>query len=395
VRNEDGVTFSLEQLQEDWFQDVVPVDLGPALRRGLDWRSEGSADAARWSLSGRDIYVLAEHKHLSGYISTARLVLGEKHVVVCTLERANEVRAAIAATGGPTPQEFGEELGAPLGWIGFRGVEPRVPVAPSADGDLLDSLCPLPDIVIDLDGGIRLEFSSWLAGFPPRVHVTGDVSSAGDVVIDGQKAQPREDLGYAVAGWDALGNHTVWCAGKSATYSIVEGIEEWKPWEAYKWSLGDETPVALDRPAICGALILPPAVRRLKNRDSTARRSVVVPASNPVLIGPSPGDIYTCAVRSDLSAKDCNGFPDFDPMWALPANALHCDKRIARVLCLGALRKPQGGPSAALRSLRAGWASAILTASRKGLQTFPASEEVRHLWSEYRRTARALARERR
>src|SRR5262249_9136460 len=149
-------------------------------------------------------------------------------------ERANDVRAAIASAGGPQPQEFGEGLGAPQGWVGFRGVDPRVPVAPSPNGDILDALCPLPDIEIVLEGGIRLGFNNWLAGFPPRVHLTGDASSAGDVMIDGQEAELNEQSGYAVAGWDAVGDHAVWCAGKSATYSIVEGAEEWEAWEAYR-----------------------------------------------------------------------------------------------------------------------------------------------------------------
>ena len=80
---------------------------------------------------------------------------------------------------------------------------------------------------------------------------------------------------------------------------------------------------------ICGVLVRPPRVARSDGR------AIVFPASNPVLIGARPGEIEICTPRSDVRVGLCVGFPWFEPIWAIPANALHCDKRTARVLLIG------------------------------------------------------------
>jgi hypothetical protein len=381
----------LVALQDDWYQDVLPSEIGLLLKDGIEWAStltEGRT--GRFALSGRSLYVLARHRDLSGFVSTPRLILGEEHVVLCLQDKLSDVRAAIAVTESPEPIVLNSDIGIPDGWIGLRGVIPHRPVAPSVDGDILDALRPLADVEIALTGGIRIDRQTWLSGFPPTIRVRGDTSSIDFVLIDGQKATLTAQGSYVATAWDAPGEHSAWCTSSSRTYVIRSGIEEWEPWDAYIWSLGELSGAddrAYLRGAICGALVLAPGVAR---PDS---RATVVPASNPLLIGARPGEITVCTPRGDVHAGFCVGFPWFDPVWAIPANPLHCDKRTARVLLIGAPRPP-AGPATDRRRIRR-WSTAIVAAGLKGLMTEPAGAEIAQLWKAYRGRARALRSRRR
>ena len=271
-------------LQDAWYQDVEREDLGPRLRRGIEWEGQdANGDVIRWSLSGREVFVLGQNDQLSGFVTTPRLVLGERHAVLCVSERTDEIRARLQASGCPAPIYFDEALGAPRGWVGFRDVIPKVPVKPSADGDILDVLCPQPDFEIALTGGIPLERSVWLAGFPPRIRLRGDAAAAGEVRVDGQVAAIDPDDGaYVVEHWDRPGDHQVWSAGKSASYSVAFGAEQWEPWDAYRWSFGELAPADMaERPAVCGVLALPPLSSQYEG-SQFSRRGLVIAASNPV-----------------------------------------------------------------------------------------------------------------
>lgn len=387
-------------LQDEWYQDVVLPDTGALLRRGIEWAGTLSdGRIVRWSLSGREMYVLCRHGDLNGFVSTPRLILGEQHVVLCTTERLQEVIRAIELTGSPDPATLDGASGMPLGWIGLRGVVPRTPVPPSPLGDILDALRPLAEVEIVLEGGIRLERLTWLSGYPPCIRLRGDVGSIGTVLIDGQEATLSPDGGYVLPGWDRPGQHVVWCASASRSYSIREGAEDWEAWDAYTWSMGNSRANGeRSRPAICGVLVRPP---RVAPKES---RAVVVRASNPILLGSVPGQIHTCGVRGDVRAASCAGFPWFDPVWAIPADALHCDKRVARVLLIGdprpvvgqetplragVLKRPPRERREHARSTEA-WCSAILTAGRKGLRTEPPEADVAALWQEYKRRAKVI-----
>ncbi|MGH8226839.1 MAG: hypothetical protein ACREU3_02870 [Steroidobacteraceae bacterium] len=389
-------------LQDEWYQDVMLPDIGRLLREGIDWTGAlPGGTTGRLSLSGRGIFVLAQHGELNGFVSTPRLVLGEEHVVLCGAERLPEVRQAIALTGSPEPTELKSDSGIPAGWVGLRGVRPKKPVAPSSGGDILDALRPLPDVKIALTGGIRIDRQAWLSGFPPTIELLGDTTEIGVVTIDGQEATRSAEGTYVAPGWDAIGEHTVWCTSTSRTYAIRNGAEVWEPWDAYAWSLGEPTTRGTQaRPSICGVLIRPPRVARADSHPT------VVAASNPILIGARPGEIVVCRPRADVRTGLCIGFPWFKPIWAIPADALHCDKDTARVLLIGppsavdrgdheSRAHRGGGRTARRRALASGshaWCAAILAAGRKGLQIEPSRVEIADLWKSYRRCAKAVQR---
>jgi hypothetical protein len=380
---------SLAALQEDWYQDVVLEELGQALRTGISWQARpSSGQRARWALSGRDIVVLAPHEDLSGFVSCTRLVIGEEHVVLCTQSQLGAALEAIALAGGRQPVEMEAGTGVPDGWIGLRGVVPRNAVAPRGGGDILDVLRPLAQAEIAFDGGIRLSRACWLVGHPPEIHLRGDSAAAGTLYIDDHAAGPDPSGTYRVPGWDSPGEHLIRCASGTRTYQIATGREAWDAWDAYTWSAGGMDGGDGSKPSICGALLLAPRARRC------GQKMLSVPATNPVLIGARPGEIYTSDRRSDIRTDDLSAFAPFEAVWALPADAFHCSKQ-SRVLSLRAsapVRLPaaRGRIAASEAPQLLAWSSAILDASRKRLAVHPDDRALRKLWAEYRRTAHAL-----
>jgi hypothetical protein len=241
-----------------------------------------------------------------------------------------------------------------------------------------------------LTGGIRVDRSTWLLGFPPKIRLRGYIGDAGDVWIDGQLATFDSNEGqYVAPNWDQLGDHQVWCSGKSMSYTITRGDESWKPWNAYQWSFGELAVGEVSQhPVVCGVLTL--SGRHEEPTDSKlCRCGLVVPVSNPVLLGAVPGQIYLSPVRSDVRTCTCTAFPTFEPIWALPRDPLHCDKRRSQVLLLGPLREPSTTPIVAKL---AEWCDIVLAASRKRLGTEPKSQEVELTWNKYRQIAKNLRR---
>ncbi len=394
-----GNPSELLALQDEWYQDIVLPNLEHFLRNGIEWTgSLPEGRSIRLSLSGHELYVLAPHPELNGFVSAPRLVLGEEHVVLCVVERLLDVRTAIALTGSPDPVLLNSDSGVPPGWAGLRGVLPRRPIAPSPDGNILDALRPLAEVEIALEGGIRIERQAWLSGFPPSIRIRGDASTIDVVTIDGHDATLSPDGDYVSPGWDSPGEHSVWCTSDSRTYAIRSGVEKWESWDAYIWSLGETGAGSTQsHPAICGVLVHPPRVAR------SGSRAIVATASNSVLIGAGPGEIEICKPRSDLRIGLFVGFPWFDPIWAIPADALHCDKRSAKVQLIGPPKQVAEGAKQASTRLggrvhrplvrnrsHQAWCTAILTAGSKGLLTEPSQTEIADLWKAYKRRAKAL-----
>lgn len=382
----------LTPLQDDLYSDVFYPDFGSSLRSGVEWTAALQAGLRlRWSLAGREVYVLAPDEHISGYLSTTRLRLGEEQVVLCAEERADEIREIIGATGSPVPIIIGSSEGLPPGWTGFRGVVPAKSIPQSSDHDILNVLRPLPDLTIGFVGGIRLTRNSWLAEYPPQIRLRGDLASVTEVLIDGAAATLTEAGAYVAAGWDSVGDHTVRCASVSRSYQIRTGLEEWPSWDAYRWSLeGIGADGVRANLAVCGPLVR--GGPKLSNSDVTPR---VVCTLNPVLIGAAPSEVAHGDMRPTLRTREGIAVVSFEPVWALPSNPFHCDKRTARIIALAdhtplpddRIRRPAGRREVQAWST---WCAAILDAARKGLAVEPNDPQTISLWAEYRRRAKAL-----
>ena len=387
-----GAEVNLRAMQDEWYQDIVPDDFSSVLKKGTVWRQERASRQCTWSLSGRELYVLADRPDISGYVSQPSLDLGRDHVVLCTEPLRSRVEEAIRKTGAQPPTVLGESFGAPPGWIVFRSVVPHEPVTPSDDADIFNALRPLPRIEISLERGIRLEYSNWLHGRPPSIRVYGDPQHASEVRIDGQVAERLADGAYRASRWDVIGSHSVWCAGTSRSYSIVPFEASWQLWDAYAF------PVAAGRTqrlAVCGPIV------RAATTEAWGSESFSVPETNLVLLGPEPGQIVMAVRASPLRGLPRIASPGFRPIWALPRDPLHCDKKTTWILCVAGSEAPGpkkqhgDGPKSGTDADVARWCKLILDANRKGMSTNPDTEAVRALWLSYKRLARRIWRSRR
>src|SRR5262249_15866566 len=113
--------------------------------------------------------------------------------------------------------------------------------------------------------------------------------------------------------------------------------------------------------------------------------------TNPILLGAVPGQVFAAVPRQDIRGAHCFAFPPFDPVWALPAQPLRCDKTAYRILLVEKIRAPRNGVGPDNKSTGKAvsrWCRLILDASRKGLSVEPAA--AKDLWLSYKRLARSL-----
>ena len=385
VSSTDGEV-ALVALQDDWYQDVVPGNLGDLLREGLVWNC--SDIGQEWLLSGREVFVLAHGTTHRGFVSCARLTLGRRQLVLCTVAQLGPVEDALRVAGCTGWSQLHQDDGAPSGWCLLRDVVPQKPVPQSSASDILNILRPLPEIEVALEGGVRLAHSNWLLGYPPAIKIYGDPEHTDAVLIDGKRATVSEPGGYVAPGWDAEGSHQVSCTSTNKRYSLVRIQANWAYWPAYSFTMssarGDDSKFEF-----CGPVVRPVTI----NGESNHRQVVQVPATNPILIGACPGQVFSMRSRPDLWGARCLGLPPFDAVWALPRQPLHCEKCANKIL---RVRAPTPGVGSASQKLVGGrrdlkrWCLLILDATRKGLAVEPASPPTAELWKEYKQVARSL-----
>jgi hypothetical protein len=301
-------------------------------------------------------------------------------VVLATTAYEDEVWKSLEEAGCEPPEVWDDSVpGVPHGWRLFRGVKPMHAVPARNEAHLLNALCPLADVEPHFIGGIRLEGRNWLSGYPPRIRFTGERDDSFRVKIDDQDAHPTDDGGFEAPGWDNVGEHCLWFGGQSRTYALRVMDEAWECWQAHDFGIGA---------AICGA-----SIQRL---DNQRWHQVRVPSTNPLLVGAVPGQVFCCHPRDDVRCETLLALVPFPPIWALPIDPIHCDKRSSRVVMLRAM-EPVGntadfkGDRFAVRAV-AKWIAAIRDAGRKQLQLAVASDNSGILWQRYRALAKQIGR---
>jgi hypothetical protein len=372
----------LAELRDDCYEPVPLVNASHALSQSVEWHGVGDARRWRWVLGGRELYVLApgDEFGLSGFLSTARLRLNFPHAILVAERLRNEVLTALVEAGCASPElSVDRTTGVPSGWLLFRDVVPTRAVPMHEEAHILNALCPLSDIEPHFVGGIRLERRTWLAGFPPRLRLTGAFSDEFCVMIDGLRAQTVSDGAFEAPGWDDPTEHCLWFGGRTEMYALRTMDENWEPWNAHDFGRGA---------AICGAATY--------HVVGAPRHQVPVPVANPLLLGARPGEVFLCHARDDVHCETVLALPPFAPVWALPFDAAHADKQSARILLLHPIIPvsdipiPAGNRTASRALLT--WISAIRDAACKGLLFAVDSEESRVLWRSYRNAAKRLRR---
>ncbi len=370
----------LTELRDDCYQPVRLVDAGNALQQGVVWHGCSDGRRWRWVLSGRELYVLAPGAEfgLSGFVSAARLWLNARHIVLAKANLRDQVLATLTATGCATP-EVSDDIaaGVPSGWILFRNVTPTRAIPMREEQDILNILCPAHEIEPHFVGGIRIERKIWLAGFPPRIRFTGELGDGFQVLIDGQTAQPASDGAFEAPGWDSSCEHRLWFGDRSVTYSLRTMDENWECWHAHDFGTGA---------AICGAVT--------HRTDGRRMHQVCVPAVNPLLLGARPDEFFCCQVRHAMRSENIIAMVPFAPVWALPMDPVHADKRYARLILLDSM-EPVFPHGQANRKRNADyafrrWITAINDTRRKQLALAVESEDAKALWRRYRVMAKQL-----
>jgi hypothetical protein len=386
-----GGHFELSALTDEWYEDVTTPNLGDLLREGVEWQATPEGTVLRWSLSGREVYVLGPSDQLSGYLSTNRLLIGEDHVVLCTHRMRPEVERLLNECASGPFQVITKANGLPAGWVGFRGVAPTRPVAPSVEGSVLDCLCPSPDVEISLSGGIRLGRSTWLIGYPPHIRLRGDTEHVRALYIDESQATLDADGNLIAPGWDQEGDHIIACEGMSRSYEIANPPEGWSAWSAYSFSLG-AAPFAPTsaQPEICGALVRP-----FDSATSTTFLALV-PGTHPIVLGAGPGQVFSVPMPPGPRRFLSVAFAPFEPVWAVPAEPFHVDRAAVRILLVGSPISPRRLITRKLTFrdtvMIRRWCDAILNCGRKRLAVEPDEHSIRLLWRSYKGVAKQLGR---
>lgn len=366
----------LSEAADDWYEIADVNDLSMLIERGTTFSvAEGDDGALSWELRGRDLYVLGALHGVSGSVSTTRLSLDREQIVLCRENEANAVETILAEAGSRGLHAYGPESGSPAGWVFFRPVTPSRSIPQVPGDDIRNLIRPVPDIEVVLEGGLWLWGSAWMAGYPPRVHITGEMPAGAGVTIDGELAEESEGRIFCTLNSEHPGTHLVWCDGKTASYSICEPEEGWEQWEAWRFPRG----------VVCGAVAL------RGGASDGAETLTSVPTTNPVLIGAKAGEIFGCDARP---GKQWSGFVPFPVCWALPMDPLHCDRSLQRVLlvkpvapdrCVASKSTGRAAPSSVLQ-----WCYAIRNCQRKRLAVSPDDAASERLWKEYAAVAKTI-----
>jgi hypothetical protein len=286
------------------------------------------------------------------------------------------------------------EDGAPPSWIllgntdgtgRVRGFVPTNPVPLEQGSDILNVLRPLAQIEISLEGGVPLGYTLWLAGYPPSIRILGDAQHGHKVFIDGKEATIEGDGVCRVSGWDDPGSHEIWCSNVSRSYTLIRLERTWDAWPAYVFR-----PRARDNVAICGPLVRPLTIGETLEEVANDLDSCDFIQSNPILLGATPGQVFVTSPAWDIPDAHSCASPTFDPVWALPAQPLRCDKSVHRILLIRNIREQRGSVPSGRRGLQlvSQWCRLILDASRKGLAVQPVAAS--DLWLSYKQLARDL-----
>ena len=366
----------LIELRDDCYEPVQLADASNALREGIHWRGRGDAHRWCWVLSGRELYVLApgDAFGLFGFVSTARLQMNTRHVILATVGLCDQVLAALANAGCAIPEVNDDNTpGVPSGWVLYRNVTTTRAVPMREEADILNALCPAHEIEPHFVGGIRLERNTWLVGFPPRIRFTGELGDSFRVLIDGQPAQPATDSAFESPGWDGEGEHRLRFADRAETYVLRKMDEGWERWNAHDFNATGAT--------ICGA-----GIYRI---DGAGWYQFRIPSTNLLLIGARPGEFFRCRTRHDVRSENILALVPFVPVWALPIDPVHADKHTARLVLLNSF-EPAFTAQCESRGRIREWVKAINDAGHKQLALANASEDGKALWRHYRAVAKRL-----
>jgi len=378
-----GDRLQLSESSSDSYESFAVSAFHNPLSEGVVFQTRGDTQTWRWELSRREIYVLAagDAFGLSGFVTRhrdQRLWLNTRHLVLAKESFRDQVMGALNDAGCGSPEICDSATpGVPSGWILIRDVIPTRAVPMREEHNILNILCPGHEIEPQFTGGIRLERSVWLVGFPPRIRFAGELENGFRVLIDDQPAALADDGAFVSPGWDEEGEHRLWFCDRAQTYALRTMKEEWDTWPAHKCGLGA---------SICGASIC--------RVDDVRWRQFCIPAANPVLIGARPGEVFRCRIPGGAHSDWVVTTVPFTPVWALPSGRLS-KKNPAAVIELVEFREPLNQIEGPLQKLKVTsalrkWVFTVRNARRNRFMLAVHGDETRALWRRYGDVAKRL-----
>jgi hypothetical protein len=355
ILNEGKETW-LGALDDQLLEPLTLADSAAALGEPL--LITGADMPVRWSRSSRDLHIFGQHPTVAGFVSQARVAIGQENAVICRDGLAGAARAQILATGSADPVRI-EGPGVPEGWTCWRGVRSAWPSAPAGGLQILHALDPLPAVAVELTGGLQLSRGTWLEGRPPCIRLLGLISEGDLVLIDGRAAVRDDGGAWTADGWDRVGAHRIEHGGVTAGYAIDAGVGEWDWWPAWPGA----TPLA-------GALA------------AANSREYFHVGPSATLIGARPGEV--CGFLP-AAYGICVARPDFEPMWLITAAAGMRRAKASLVGTPAGPAAPIAGPPTAI----ARWARAIGASGRAGTD----GSAERRIWDRYVAAARTRRRQ--
>jgi len=380
VEGPDGNLSTWFASQDEWYSDVEPGNLGELLFNGADWKLISDTSQLNWVLSAREIYVLASSSAgtISGYVPVSRLILFERHVVLCTKRQDETVQQALSNAGCSQFGKLDESKGAPQGWVIFYDVKPSISITHDESVGLLNILRPVDNVEIILHGGIRISHSTWLKTHPPAIYIRGADIQEKEVMIDNEKAICDHSGKFTTDTWNTLGQHTIFCRGVSQSYELVEVTNEWEYFDAYSYNLKRSKNVSVD---VCG-----PAILLNSENDFIS----LVPYDNSCLIGAVPGQITISPRSNKLQNDEYLAVAEFPIVWALPLNPLTCNKTNSTLKLINyehVVKEVDISTRKIARDVVL-WSQAILNSSRRHLRIEPDADRSLQLWKDYKKIAR-------
>ncbi len=367
----DGMAYNIRRIHPCWYSDIRPDYLGNLLKFGGTGFSEDEDIEYRWRLRGRKIIVLKSGEQISGFIQNfGRLEIGQTYSVLCCDEASAEIEAALQIIGAKPKDIYSSNDGIPEGFVCYKGVVPTVVPGEEFTGEL-EVFNVAPIVEISFSSGVRLGNGVWLHGYPPEIRIHPPLENG--VTIDETAVITDSSGSFSSAFAYSPGKHIVRFGRISKRYEIVEPDCNWKPWICHRVQNGNSEYV------ICGS--------SLWTVDELGELHAItgIFPTNRLLLGRRPGDIF---IERDSGNQSKPLNISFEPVWSIPDDPIHCDKRVSAIELLEPKSvQVEGNLVRSKMVLR--WIQAIMDASRKGL--IVSGEGGREeLWLSYKKLARRL-----
>lgn len=375
----DGQSFSIRKIHDCWFSDVEPTSLEQFLSQGSRATASTNGINHAWQASGQQLYVLSGANQISGFLAhNGKFEIGGHYAVLCRAAIKDQTEAILKEIGAKPKSVFTDADGLPKGLVCFKDIVPTRTRTSSIQG--FELLSPQHRFDVQFSGGIRIEGTTWLAGYPPEIQVTG-VQDIQEVLIDGNPAKTDANGLIRASCWDSPGRHVISYTRKYRSYEILEPDGDWSPWECHQIESDQATY------QVCGASLW------TRNEQGDLIPVSGLFPTNRFLLGAVPGEIYISrdphARRYSLSERPL--YVPFDPVWSLPHDPIHSDKRRETIQLLNGAC-PTYSPRLKLNTRVMAWARLILDSGRKGLPLSSTDSEAVNLWREYKDIARRLRR---